>query len=82
LFGPSTMGVDSVRESSGPLVPFVMKERAARIAAPFRESERVDQRTRMWGLGHVAKRYLNPFTRLFTGWLPGSGILTHEGRTT
>jgi deazaflavin-dependent oxidoreductase (nitroreductase family) len=36
----------------------------------------------MWGFRHVATRYLNPFTRLFAGWLPGFGILTHEGRTT
>jgi deazaflavin-dependent oxidoreductase (nitroreductase family) len=40
------------------------------------------ERTRLWGFRHVATRYLNPFTRLFAGWLPGFGILTHEGRTT
>jgi deazaflavin-dependent oxidoreductase (nitroreductase family) len=40
------------------------------------------KRTRMWGFRHVATRYLNPFTSLFAGWLPGFGILTHEGRTT
>ena len=40
------------------------------------------ERTRVWGLRRVATRYLNPFTRLFAGWLPGFGILTHEGRST
>jgi hypothetical protein len=25
---------------------------------------------------------VNPVTRLFAGWLPGLGILTHAGRTT
>jgi deazaflavin-dependent oxidoreductase (nitroreductase family) len=39
-------------------------------------------RTRMWGFRHVATHYLNPFARLFAGWLPGFGIMTHEGRTT
>jgi deazaflavin-dependent oxidoreductase (nitroreductase family) len=42
----------------------------------------VDERTRMWALRHVATRYLNPFTRPFAGWLPGFGILTHQGRKT
>lgn len=42
----------------------------------------MDERTRMWGLRHLATRYLNPITRLFAGWLPGFGIMTHEGRTT
>ena len=42
----------------------------------------MDDRTRMWGFRHVATRYLNPFTRLFAGRLPGFGILTHRGRTT
>jgi deazaflavin-dependent oxidoreductase (nitroreductase family) len=42
----------------------------------------MDERTRMWGFRHVATRYLNPFTRLLAGWLPGFGILTHEGRAT
>ena len=42
----------------------------------------MDERTRMWRFRHVATRYLNPFTRLFAGRLPGFGILTHEGRTT
>jgi deazaflavin-dependent oxidoreductase (nitroreductase family) len=42
----------------------------------------MDERTRMWRFRHVATRYLNPFTRLFAGRLPGFGILTHEGRMT
>jgi deazaflavin-dependent oxidoreductase (nitroreductase family) len=28
------------------------------------------------------KQYLNPVTRLFAGWAPGFGILTHRGRKT
>ena len=38
--------------------------------------------TRLWGFRHVATRYLNPVTRLFAGWVPGFGILTHRGRKT
>ncbi len=40
------------------------------------------ERTRLWGFRHVATRYMNPLTRPFAGWLPGFGILTHEGRST
>ena len=39
----------------------------------------MDGRSRLWGFRHVATRYLNPFTRLFAGWVPGFGILTHRG---
>lgn len=46
------------------------------------QDELMDERTRMWSFRRVATRYLNPFTRLFAGRLPGFGILTHEGRTT
>jgi deazaflavin-dependent oxidoreductase (nitroreductase family) len=42
----------------------------------------MDGRSRLWGLRHVATRYLNPLTRLFAGQIPGFGILTHYGRET
>jgi deazaflavin-dependent oxidoreductase (nitroreductase family) len=42
----------------------------------------MDGRSRLWGLRHLATRYLNPFTRPFAGSLPGFGILTHRGRET
>jgi deazaflavin-dependent oxidoreductase (nitroreductase family) len=42
----------------------------------------MDGRSRLWGLRHVATRYLNPLTRLFAGSIPGFGILTHYGRET
>jgi deazaflavin-dependent oxidoreductase (nitroreductase family) len=41
---------------------------------------RIDEHTRLWPFRHVATRYLNPLTRLFAGWAPGFGILTHRGR--
>ncbi len=28
------------------------------------------------------KRVVNPLTRVFAGWAPGSGLLTYPGRTT
>jgi deazaflavin-dependent oxidoreductase (nitroreductase family) len=40
------------------------------------------EHTLLWGFRHVATRYLNPFTRMFAGWMPGFGILTHRGRKT
>jgi deazaflavin-dependent oxidoreductase (nitroreductase family) len=42
----------------------------------------VESRSRLWRFRHLVKRYVDPFTRLFAGWLPGFGILTHRGRTT
>jgi deazaflavin-dependent oxidoreductase (nitroreductase family) len=40
------------------------------------------RRTRLWGFRRIATRYVNPFTRLFAGWMPGFGILVHRGRRT
>jgi hypothetical protein len=40
------------------------------------------ERTRLWRFRHVATRYLNPFTRVVAGRLPGFGILIHRGRET
>jgi deazaflavin-dependent oxidoreductase (nitroreductase family) len=44
--------------------------------------EWMDGRSRLWGLRRLVTRYLNPFTRLFAGWMPGFGILAHGGRKT
>jgi deazaflavin-dependent oxidoreductase (nitroreductase family) len=38
-------------------------------------------RTRMSFLRPFTTRFVNPFTRLFAGWLPGFGLLTYTGRT-
>jgi deazaflavin-dependent oxidoreductase (nitroreductase family) len=43
---------------------------------------RPPERTRLWAFRRVVQRYLNPVTRLFAGWMPGFGILTHRGRMT
>jgi deazaflavin-dependent oxidoreductase (nitroreductase family) len=37
--------------------------------------------TRLWFLRRFTTQLVNPVTRLFLGRLPGSGILTHIGRT-
>jgi deazaflavin-dependent oxidoreductase (nitroreductase family) len=40
----------------------------------------MESRARVWRFRHLVKRYVNPFTRRFAGWMPGFGILTHRGQ--
>jgi deazaflavin-dependent oxidoreductase (nitroreductase family)/uncharacterized protein (TIGR02246 family) len=35
---------------------------------------------RLWHARSLVRRFVNPVTRLFAGWLPGFAILTHIGR--
>jgi len=35
---------------------------------------------RLWHARPLVRRFVNPVTRLFAGWLPGFAILTHTGR--
>lgn len=35
---------------------------------------------RFWHARPLVRRFVNPVTRLFAGWLPGFAILTHVGR--
>jgi deazaflavin-dependent oxidoreductase (nitroreductase family) len=39
----------------------------------------MESRSRLWRYRHLVERYVNPFTRLFGGWMPGFGILIHRG---
>lgn len=39
-------------------------------------------RSRLWRYRRLVERYVNPVTRLFAGWVPGFGILTHRGHKT
>jgi deazaflavin-dependent oxidoreductase (nitroreductase family) len=42
----------------------------------------MESRSRLWRFRYLVKRYVNPITRLFAGWLPGFGILAHRGHRT
>jgi PPOX class probable F420-dependent enzyme/deazaflavin-dependent oxidoreductase (nitroreductase family) len=39
-----------------------------------------ERRTHLWRARHLVTHYVNPFTRLFAGRLPGFGVIIHRGR--